>query len=131
VLLVLDASVAVAASHNELGFARFRTHELIAPPLMRVEAGSVLHELAWRGQLSTQHARAMLGRVLNASVEVRDPPGLTEAAWRLADELGWAKTYDAHYVALAQLAGCKLVTLDERLQRGLARFGIAVRPSEL
>ena len=73
----------------------------------------------------------MLGRVLSARVEVRDPPGLTAAAWRLADELGWAKTYDAHYVALAQLASCKLVTLDERLQRGLARFGIAVRPSEL
>jgi predicted nucleic acid-binding protein len=60
-----------------------------------------------------------------------DPPGLTEGAWRLADELGWAKTYDAHYVALAQMLCCKLVTLDERLHRGLGRFGISVGPSEL
>ena len=74
---------------------------------------------------------AMLERLLRAPVELRDPPGLTEAAWRLADELGWAKTYDAHYVALAQMSGCKLVTLDERLHRGVARLAITVRPSEL
>lgn len=130
-LIVLDATVAVAASHSQLGFARFRAHTLIGPPLMRIEASSVLHELAWRGQLSPDHGRAMLERLLRAPVELRDPPGLTEAAWRLADELGWAKTYDAHYVALAQLSGCKLVTLDERLHRGVARLAITVRPSEL
>ena len=90
-LLVLDASVAVAASHNELGFARLGRHELIAPPLMRVEASSVLHELAWRGQLTADHARTMLDRMLRARVEIRDPPALPAAAWRLADELGWAK----------------------------------------
>ncbi len=129
--VVLDASVAVAASHNELGFARLKSHELIAPPLMPVEASSVLHELAWRRQLTAPHARAMLTRLLRAPLEIRDPPGLTEAAWRLADELGWAKTYDAHYVALAQDLGCKLVTLDERLIRGVARLGVAVRPGDL
>ena len=98
---------------------------------MRIEASSVLHELASRGQLSRDHAQAMLERLLRAPVELRDPAGLTEAAWRLADELGWAKTYDAHYVALAQLCGCKLVTLDERLHRGVARLAITVRPREL
>jgi len=98
---------------------------------MPIEAGSVLHELAWRGQLTAEHARAMLERVLRAHVEVRDPPGLTAAAWRLADELGWAKTYDAQYVALAQLVGCKLVTLDERLIRGVMRLGVVARPSDL
>lgn len=73
----------------------------------------------------------MLTRLLRAPVEIRDPSGLTEAAWRLADELGWAKTYDAHYVAFAQDLGCKLVTLDERLIRGVARLGVAVRPGDL
>jgi predicted nucleic acid-binding protein len=39
--------------------------------------------------------------------------------------------YDAHYVALARLLGCKLVTGDERLLRGVARMEIAVRLNEV
>jgi hypothetical protein len=34
VKLAIDASVAVAASANPLGFERFRRFELVAPPLM-------------------------------------------------------------------------------------------------
>jgi hypothetical protein len=28
------------------------------------------------------------------------PKGLSDEAWRIADRLGWAKTYDAEYLAL-------------------------------
>jgi len=40
---------------------------------------------------------------------------LRRVAWKLADELGWASTYDAEYVALTRLQGDALVTLDEEL----------------
>ena len=49
----------------------------------------------------------------------------------MADELGWAKTYDAEYVALARLLNCRLVTLDARLRRGAARLSLLVAPHEL
>jgi predicted nucleic acid-binding protein len=49
----------------------------------------------------------------------------------VADELGWAKTYDAEYVALAGLLGCRLVTLDRRLRRGADQLGFVVSPDEL
>jgi len=52
-------------------------------------------------------------------------------AWRIADELGWAKTFDAEYVALAGLLGCRLVTLDARLRRGADRSGRVTSPTEL
>jgi hypothetical protein len=47
------------------------------------------------------------------------------------DELGWAKTYDANYVALARILDCRLVTLDARLRRGTARLGFVIGPTEL
>jgi hypothetical protein len=84
---------------------------------MLVEASSVLHEIARRGEVRAAHADTMLQRLLQAPVEIRAPTGLIAAAWTVADDLGWAKTYDAQYVALAQMLGCKLVTLDERLIR--------------
>ena len=76
-------------------------------------------------------AEVMLDRLLKAPVKVRTPSGLIRAAWRVADELGWAKTYDAQYVALARMLDCRLVSVDERLLRGVARLGVAVRPREL
>lgn len=130
-MLVIDASVAIAACHTPLGFARFRGHKMVAPQLMILEASSVFHEMSWREEINKQRAKQLLTRLLKADIEIRTPSGLTEAAWDVADELGWAKTYDAQYVALARILGCKLVSIDERLLRGIARLGIAVRPREL
>jgi predicted nucleic acid-binding protein len=45
----------------------------------------------------------MLDRLLKAPVQIHKPDDLIKAAWRVADDLGWAKTYDAQYVALAQM----------------------------
>jgi predicted nucleic acid-binding protein len=73
----------------------------------------------------------MLARLLKAPVQIQRPDGLIQAAWRVANELGWATTYDAQYVALAQMLDCLLVSIDERLLRGVARLDLAVRPREL
>lgn len=64
-------------------------------------------------------------------VEERHHDQLGDEAWRIAEEFGWAKTYDAEYVALALLLGCRLVTLDGRLRRGANRLGFVVSPGEL
>jgi len=37
--------------------------------------------------------------------------------WEIADQLGWAETLDAEYVALTQLQADALVTLDAELVR--------------
>jgi len=130
-VLVIDASVAVAACHSPIGLARLGSHKLVAPHLLMTEAGSVLHEMVWRREITPARGRGMLARLVASPVELVAPDGLLEAAWEVADEFGWAKTYDAHYVALARLLGCRLVTLDERLLRGIGRLGIAVRPREV
>ena len=130
-MLVVDASVAFSASRVEGGFRRLRDDDLVAPNLMWSEARSALHEVTWRGDLSRSDALAAFRRLETAPVAASAPDELGEEAWRLADELGWAKTYDAEYVALAQILGCRLLTLDLRLRRGADRLGCVVLPSEL
>jgi predicted nucleic acid-binding protein len=130
-MLVIDASVAVAACYGADGFEEFGAEQLVAPPLMWSEARSALHELLWRSEISQDDALASRSRLERSPVEQRRPRALGENAWRIADELGWAKTYDAEYVALAQLLGCRLVTLDARLLRSAERLGVVISPMDL
>lgn len=129
--LVVDAGVAVAASYSTDGFKEFRSERLIAPPLLWYEAHSVLHEMVWRGELNAETGELMRDRIAHAPITARSPKRLATEAWSVAEELGWAKTYDAHYVALARIARSKLVTLDARLHRRLSGLGLVIAPSEL
>lgn len=129
--LVVDASVALPASGVANGFDELGAEELIAPPLMWSEARSVLHELAWRGEVAAEDADATRQRLERCPVARRAHPRLGREAWRIADELGWAKTYDVEYVALALLVGGRVVTLDRRLRAGANRLGCMVTPHEL
>ena len=131
IVLVIDASAAVQASLPSDGFAFLDQEELVAPALLWSEVPSVLHEMAWRGTVSRDLGRAALDRFLDAPIGTRRHARLTPEAWRIADELGWAKTYDAEYVALAQLLSSRLLTLDARLRRTASRLVEVLGPTEL
>ncbi len=132
VRLVIDASVAVRLALEASGFQLLTDrHELSAPPLLWSESLSVLHELAWRREISVGLGGVASKRLLSAPVAPAAPPGLLAEAWRVADEAGWAKTYDAEYVAAARLTDRPLVTLDSRLSRGAARFIDVRTPADL
>lgn len=119
----------MAPGANEL--AELLSDQLCAPPLMWSEAYAALHERAWRRELDAEEARQARSRLARVDVKSKVHARLAEEAWRLADELGWAKTYDAEYVALASLLDCNLVTVDRRLRRGADRLGFVVGPTEL
>ena len=125
-MLVVDASVALLASQFPDGFPRLGDDRLVAPPLMWSEARSALHEALWRGQVEIDEARSALLNLESSPVSIAHPAELGEEAWRMADAFGWAKTYDAEYVALAKLLRCRLVTADGRLTRATKRLGFVV-----
>ncbi len=128
--LVLDANVVVYACKSANGFDVLGDAELLAPPLMWSEARASIRETLWRGEIE-RTALDTYKRVASCPVKPTSHAGLHEAAWRISVEFGWARTYDAEYVALAQLLACRLVTLDGRLRRGADRLGFVITPAEL
>ncbi len=121
----------IAVSVDAAGIGPLEAHELIAPPIMQSEALSGLHEMRYRGEISDNLAKKALARVSDLPVTVIRHLDLWSRAWQVSDLLGWAKTYDAEYVALAQLTDCPLLTIDARLARGAARLVRIVTPEEV
>lgn len=66
-----------------------------------------------------------------APIEAHVSAGLVRDALALARQLGWAKTYDAEYVVLAQSLGASLVTLDAKLARSIGAVVDVVDPATL
>jgi predicted nucleic acid-binding protein len=110
---VVDAGVALelAASGAEVPAG----HQLIAPTLLRSQALTLMHEAAHRGELTAAEAHRRLARLQQLRIRLLGDGVLRQAAWKVADELGWASTLDAEYVALTQLQADYLVTNDASL----------------
>src|SRR5438046_6350188 len=95
------------------------THELLAPTLLRSQTLSALHEAVQRGDIPADVARDRLTRIGRMPIRLLGDAVLRRRAWDLADQLGWASTYDAEYVALTQLQADAFVTLDAELARSV------------
>ena len=130
-MLVLDASVAIPACGSPDGFDIFGDEDLFAPHLMWSEARSTIHEALRRGEVSRTYASRTAAKLERGPIRPRSHRRLGQKAWETADELGWAKTYDAEYLALAVHLNCRFVTLDSRLRRGADRLGFVIDPSEI
>lgn len=130
--LVVDASAASYVAASARGFGALDGHELHAPPLLWSEVTAAVHQQVWRRALSDDLGRAALDALLGAPITIAgDLAGLLVDAWAIADRFGWAKTYDAEYVALAVRLDAALLTRDERLRRGVAGFVHVADPFEL
>jgi predicted nucleic acid-binding protein len=130
-MLVVDAAVVITACLSEAGLDTIEGEDLVAPHLMWSEASSVLHELLWRKEISKELAATALGRLTSARVSPRRPKELIVEAWRIADKLGWAKTYDAEYLALAQMLKCRLLTTDSKLRAAGVNIVQVIGPADL
>lgn len=126
---VVDCGVVLhlASEEVEIGAG----HELLAPTLLRSQTLSTLHEAVHRGELSKEAALERLDRIQAIKIRLLGDAVLRRQAWRFADELGWAETYDAEYVALTKLQADAFVTLDAELACRAARVVPTARIDDL
>jgi predicted nucleic acid-binding protein len=117
--LVVDASVAVSALVDDGPAGRWseemlRSGPIAAPHLLPVEVANILRRASLRGHISRDTASLAHADLGDLRVELFPYSLVAERAWELRSNL---TLYDAWYVAVAELLGAKLATLDERLAR--------------
>jgi len=114
---VVDAGAVLHLASEEIEVSD--AHKLLAPTLLRSQTLSALHEAVQRGEIPAEVARNRLARIRGMRIRLLGDAVLQRRAWELADQLAWASTYDAEYVALTQLQADAFVTLDKKLARSL------------
>jgi predicted nucleic acid-binding protein len=114
---VLDAGAVIHLA--SAGVKVKAAHKLLAPMLLRSQTLSALHEAVRRGEIPADVARDRLTRIGRMPIRLLGDAVLRRRAWELADQLGWASTYNAEYVALTQLQADAFVTLDAALARSV------------
>ena len=113
--LVVDCGVVLHVASE--GIEVSTEHELLAPTLLRSQTLSALHQAVHAGEIPADVALDRLARIRAMPIRLLGDAVLRRRAWDLAEQLGWAETYDAEYIALTQLQGDAFVTLDEELAR--------------
>lgn len=105
--------------------------DLQAPILARSEVLAAIQGMQWRREISSELAEIAVKRLLGAPIRFVSRIGVLKEARRLALTLGWAKTYDAEYVALARLSQAPLLTIDGRLARRVRELVEVRTPTQL
>lgn len=108
---VVDVLARVGATELEDRFAQSR---LVAPSLLPFEVAQALRGLRLGGILTATQAALDLDTLDDLAIDFWPWSTLAAKAWELTDNLS---TYDASYVALAEMLDAPLLTRDARIAR--------------
>jgi predicted nucleic acid-binding protein len=119
-VIVVDASVlANVIADDEADGRRAReevrvARDVAAPDLVDVETVAVLRKRWLAGSISDQRFGSAIRDLEDIELDRYPTLPLMRRAYELRSNLS---SYDASYVALAELLSCELLTADERLAR--------------
>jgi predicted nucleic acid-binding protein len=116
-VIVVDASVLAPAlgddgTSGDLARDRLRGEQLVAPALIDLEVASVWRRQSHAAQLPERRVALALSDLIDLPLERVAHHRLLKRCWELRDNLS---TYDASYVALAEVLDVVLVTADRRM----------------
>lgn len=129
-MICIDASVAAKMLLEEelsdhataLYFAMVDDHAtMVAPTLLLYELTNIVRkQMRGTRAISLNDANVLLEDFLALPIELHAPPGLHLIALDIAATHNLPASYDAHYLALAQLLDCEFWTSDLRLVNQVA-----------
>jgi predicted nucleic acid-binding protein len=131
VTLVVDASMVVSALVDAGDTGRWAERKLAsgplcAPQLMPAEVTNILRRSAASGEITQDVASMALADLLDLRVELFPFAPFAPRIWQLRANV---TSYDAWYVALAELLESNVATLDDRLARATGpRCGFETPP---
>lgn len=124
---VITPDVAMRLAKEEIALPV--RHQLLAPTLLRSQLLAMLYQAVRRGDTTKQEAERYLNYVRGLRMRLLGDRVLQDVAWKIADQLGWADTYDAEYLALTQLQADAYISLDTELASAVEDL-VAIAPYE-
>ena len=117
--IVCDASAVLAVlldsgRDGQWATARLADADLFAPTLLPYECSNVIRRAELSGAISADQAAQAHADLLDLALDLWPYDVLATRAWELRANLS---SYDAAYVALAEILGVRLVTVDQRILR--------------
>lgn len=117
--IVCDASALVATlldagPDGQWASAELSGADLVAPSLLGFECANIIRRHALAGLVSSEQAAQAHDDLVALTIESWPYDVLARRVWELRRNL---TSYDASYVALAELIEVDLVTLDRRISR--------------
>ncbi len=106
-----DVAIQLAAEK-----AIVKTHQLVAPTLLRSQVLSILYGRVVAGEMDKSEAEAHLDYIRGLRIRLLGDRVLQAVAWKVAAELDSPDTLDAEYIALTKLQADALVTNDVKLR---------------
>ena len=99
--------------------------EIIAPPIMKVEVGSVLRKKWSRKMLDAETLQELWRKFAALPIKYVSDRRMDELAWEIADANRLIHLYDAVYLAICD--GIEYWTADERLANAVKQSGARIR----
>ncbi|OGO14773.1 MAG: hypothetical protein A2Z02_03775 [Chloroflexi bacterium RBG_16_48_7] len=88
--------------------------QTVGPPLLPAEVSSVLRNQVYIKRIPSSLGNDLFHVFIDMDITIIHDAALYETAWQIARKYNLPRTYDAQYLAAAEIYDCDLWTLDTR-----------------